>query len=1003
MAAPAVVRNSGPPLCPSFAEVCSFMERYGPALDLPELTFLQMERYLRDTTAVPKPLVELHVKLLRKLGRSVTTDRWEKYLAKVCQELNSTWAWELEQKGYQEMSMECKSSILKYLCECQFDENLKFKTFVNDEDPDKMRLQPVGRDRQGLMYWLQLDHEQNIRLFTEEQDDLDGSTWKCIVRTRNDLAEALELLKAQVDPNRGQDQNQAGSGSNSPAAKDTGEGESGLHSKPPQTTERSLEEEEEEASKEVMKRDDTTPVNLENTVVKEEKMELRPAAFDNRVSTITAVKQEHRDGSQNAVPIVMAPSVILTKVNMVEEAERAVVRSNQQAKIPLKKRDLKLADSFHSNHLSNSSSIIVCNPAMIHSQDGRGKAPPGSPASSQQQQLVVSVPRQELTNGRASHLPLKEGQNGVGVKGQAGAVGHVGVIRSPSEYQRAAGTRQQELNGPSSELCRTRVVEEDKEVIRKSVLVRKGLPEGEATPAASFLTSHAGMEDEKLLKPSSFISEAPESRRRLEETRNKTTTEESDERKDEELKVTELSNSVSSAKRGGGLNGELTIAGRVSVKNLGFGSEPKQNPLEEVSSELQKEGIRLKIKIPPHRRNKLRKKGGKEDEKEREPEEQEEGRSLRRSVRICRSSALPNCRPSSKVAESQRKKPQKKQVSPVRTREEEGNDEEELRRTSEPAEKLRKRRGKRRHGRPRWTVVRSKKRRPNEDEDVQDRGRTAGEEEEEGSDEEDGSDEEEGDSSELEEEDTEEGEEDSEDEEEGEMCLPGMDGKEEPGSDSGTTAVVALIRGKQLIVANAGDSRCVVSEKGKAVDMSYDHKPEDEVELARIKNAGGKVTMDGRVNGGLNLSRAIGDHFYKRNKSLPPEEQMISAMPDVKVLTLNEDHDFMVIACDGIWNVLSSQEVVDFISERIKPDQDGKVQALSSIVEELLEHCLAPDTSGDGTGCDNMTCIIVTLRPHPSQSDGTKKRKHQEEEEGDKAEETETGEKENDSKRAKSD
>lgn len=81
----------------------------------------------------------------------------------------------------------------------------------------------------------------------------------------------------------------------------------------------------------------------------------------------------------------------------------------------------------------------------------------------------------------------------------------------------------------------------------------------------------------------------------------------------------------------------------------------------------------------------------------------------------------------------------------------------------------------------------------------------------------------------------------------------------QPGSDSGTTAVVALIRGKQLIVANAGDSRCVVSEGGKAVDMSYDHKPEDELELARIKNAGGKVTMDGRVNGGLNLSRAIGE------------------------------------------------------------------------------------------------------------------------------------------------
>lgn len=274
-------------------------------------------------------------------------------------------------------------------------------------------------------------------------------------------------------------------------------------------------------------------------------------------------------------------------------------------------------------------------------------------------------------------------------------------------------------------------------------------------------------------------------------------------------------------------------------------------------------------------------------------------------------------------------------------------------------------------------------------------------EEEEGSDEEDGSEEEEGDSSELEEEDTEEGEEDSEDEEE-EMCLPGMDGKEEPGSDSGTTAVVALIRGKQLIVANAGDSRCVVSEHGKAVDMSYDHKPEDEVELARIKNAGGKVTMDGRVNGGLNLSRAIGDHFYKRNKTLPPEEQMISSMPDVKVLTLNEEHDFMVIACDGIWNVLSSQEVVDFISERIKPDQGGKARPLSSIVEELLDHCLAPDTSGDGTGCDNMTCIIITFGPHPSsssdQADDTKKRKQPEEAEGTSLEENG-----NDSKKAKSD
>ena len=56
---------------------------------------------------------------------------------------------------------------------------------------------------------------------------------------------------------------------------------------------------------------------------------------------------------------------------------------------------------------------------------------------------------------------------------------------------------------------------------------------------------------------------------------------------------------------------------------------------------------------------------------------------------------------------------------------------------------------------------------------------------------------------------------------------------------------------------------------GKAIEMSFDHKPEDTPERDRIENAGGKVTPDGRVNGGLNLSRAIGDHAYKTNKNLP--------------------------------------------------------------------------------------------------------------------------------------
>ena len=145
------------------------------------------------------------------------------------------------------------------------------------------------------------------------------------------------------------------------------------------------------------------------------------------------------------------------------------------------------------------------------------------------------------------------------------------------------------------------------------------------------------------------------------------------------------------------------------------------------------------------------------------------------------------------------------------------------------------------------------------------------------------------------------------------------------------------MRGNDLFVANAGDSRCIVCRDGKAIEMSFDHKPEDEPELKRIENAGGRVTPDGRVNGGLNLSRAIGDHAYKTRKSLPLTEQMISPVPDIQHLTLSKSDSFVLLACDGIWNSLSSQEVVDFVQERMKTFEtnDPSTQQLTTICEEV--------------------------------------------------------------------
>lgn len=113
--------------------------------------------------------------------------------------------------------------------------------------------------------------------------------------------------------------------------------------------------------------------------------------------------------------------------------------------------------------------------------------------------------------------------------------------------------------------------------------------------------------------------------------------------------------------------------------------------------------------------------------------------------------------------------------------------------------------------------------------------------------------------------------------------------------------------------------------------MSLDHKPEDKPEQERIEKAGGYVDNVGRVNG-FNLSRALGDHGSKRNKDLPDREQIITALPDVRTCTINASEDeFMVLACDGIWNSMSSQEVVDFVRKRLEKGVDK----LSRICEEV--------------------------------------------------------------------
>lgn len=186
----------------------------------------------------------------------------------------------------------------------------------------------------------------------------------------------------------------------------------------------------------------------------------------------------------------------------------------------------------------------------------------------------------------------------------------------------------------------------------------------------------------------------------------------------------------------------------------------------------------------------------------------------------------------------------------------------------------------------------------------------------------------------------------------------GFGGLTEEGPDmKGCTANVVLIKNKTIYVANAGDSRCILASKGKATELSFDHKPDNAKEKERINKAGGSV-IEGRVDGNLNLSRALGDLRYKKDKSLKPEEQMISGEPEVYKYEITHDYDFIIIGCDGVYETKTNQQIVEFFYSEIK-----EKHSLKDAVERFLDSNVSPDyIKTEGAGCDNMTCIAINFK-----------------------------------------
>lgn len=169
---------------------------------------------------------------------------------------------------------------------------------------------------------------------------------------------------------------------------------------------------------------------------------------------------------------------------------------------------------------------------------------------------------------------------------------------------------------------------------------------------------------------------------------------------------------------------------------------------------------------------------------------------------------------------------------------------------------------------------------------------------------------------------------------------------------SGSTCVVVLLTPSHIICANAGDSRAILRRNGSVLPLSFDHKPNNLPEMERINQSGGFVKCK-RVDGDLAVSRGLGDFSYKSNETLPVEQQKVIPEPEFVVYPRNTEQDeFIVLACDGVWDVATNEECSTFIQTLL---DEGETD-LGMICEEAIDTCL------DKNSRDNMTIAMVTFQ-----------------------------------------
>ena len=206
----------------------------------------------------------------------------------------------------------------------------------------------------------------------------------------------------------------------------------------------------------------------------------------------------------------------------------------------------------------------------------------------------------------------------------------------------------------------------------------------------------------------------------------------------------------------------------------------------------------------------------------------------------------------------------------------------------------------------------------------------------------------------------------------------GLNEKGEIKDGSGSCGIIAMIKNRKCIIANVGDSRLVIYKNGKVSFTTEDHKPGLESEKKRIEAAGGtiyqtpslfplyqngkEVEIPWRVlPGRLSVSRTFGDIEAKEEK-FGGKKGVVIALPDITEIELNDEYNFIIIGCDGIFDVLSNEELLECIHIVLKEKKmteyinEADIHALcGDFADMIIKSALAKDSF------DNVSCIVIAL------------------------------------------